>query len=102
LWDFDVELKIVFLFCSCAKLLSDFQCSSPMQNFEGEVPSLRFFDTSPSKTFLYLRIFIWGVRWSAWVWPGQKTMAPTGFEPPSTDGPQKKFGISKKSCFCRI
>jgi hypothetical protein len=32
-------------------------------------------------------IFIWGVRWSAWVWPGQKT-----------DGPHKKsLEIPKES-----
>jgi hypothetical protein len=47
----------------------------------------------------HVTIFIWGVRWSACVWPGQKTMAPTGFEPPQLMAHKKKFENSKKPCF---
>jgi hypothetical protein len=47
---------------------------------------------SEATLYFQVAIFIWVVRWSAWVWPDQKTMAPTGFEP------QKTFGI-KKTCF---
>jgi hypothetical protein len=42
-----------------------------------------------------MTIFIWGVRWSAWVWPGQKTMAPTGFEPPQLIVRKKSLKFQK-------
>jgi hypothetical protein len=46
-----------------------------------------------------LTLFIWGVRWSAWVWPGQKTMVPTGFEPPQLNGSQKESLKFRKILF---